>query len=57
MFSAGSILTSIHLEQYKALFSHLLRDEIEIGLPKDERDVFGEDLKVAIQSLQLNNYQ
>lgn len=57
MFGNNSVITSISLEQYKSLFQQLLRDEIQIILPKDERDIFGEELRILVQSLQLNNHQ
>jgi len=30
-----------------------MRDELQIVLPKDERDMFGEELRIFIQSLKI----
>ncbi len=42
--------TSIPKLRYQELFGSLMRDEIQLILPNDERDLFGEELRLLIQN-------
>lgn len=34
-----------------------MRDEIQIVLPKEQSDMFSEELRILIQNIQVNAYQ
>jgi len=41
-------LTAIPVTQYQSLFSELMRDEVQIILPRDQNDMFSEELRIII---------
>lgn len=57
IYDSRNELTAIPLQQYQSLFSELMRDDIQIILPRDERDMFSEELRIIIQNLQISAYQ
>jgi len=56
LYSSGS-LTSIPVQRYQDLFGTLMRDETQIMMPKDESDIFAEELMILIQSLVITQNQ
>lgn len=43
-------LTAISIAQFQALFSTLIRDEIQLILPKRDNDIFSEELRILISN-------
>lgn len=52
--TSGKQITVVPLEQFQALFRELLRDELKLTLhPRQSHDMFEEELRVLVQSLQV----
>ena len=54
IYNTNKELTAIPLSLYQTLFSELMRDEIQRILPKNERDMFSEEIRVIIQNVQIS---
>lgn len=51
IYETGQELTAIPIQQYQALFYELMRDEIQMILPRDHNDMFSEELRVMISNV------
>ena len=51
MYNSTNELTSIPVSEYHSLFKDMMRDEIQIILPKNEGDMFSEELRVMISNI------
>jgi hypothetical protein len=56
IYETNNELTAIPLSLYQSLFQELMRDEIQLVLPQDNKDMFSEEIRVIIQNLQLSQH-
>lgn len=55
IYETGQELTAIPIQQYQTLFYELMRDEIQMVLPRDPNDMFSEELRVLISNVQVTS--
>jgi len=44
----------ISIQEYRSIFTQLLRDEIQIVLPKEPSDLFSEELTILINNIKMS---
>ena len=51
MYNSSNEVTAIPVSEYHSLFKDMMRDEIQIILPKNKGDMFSEELRVMISNI------
>lgn len=53
MHGVGKDITPVSIEDYQSIFKELMRDDIQIVIPRDSKDMFSEEIQVLVSNMLL----